>query len=299
MTPISRRAALAGAALAAAASTAANAQSAATNAPKMKKGYADGPYGQIHYRIVQPLVRSSKTPLLCLHASPLNGVVYENWIKEIGKDRLAVAPDTPGYGDSEAPPAPVMIGDFADAMIAFMDNMKLPVVDVMGYHTGSMTSINLAGRYPKRIRKVVLISAPNYTPEERKIAQARVGAPNLTFEQTLASALDGYRKNGKGELFKEMPDDVYFDMRLEGMRRFRTSNWGHRAAYQNDIAQEMALVNQPILLLNPEDDVYKTTPRVVPAMKNGKLVDLPGWNHGAMDIHTAEMARIVRQFLDA
>ena len=177
---LSRRDTFLGAAAASLAAAPARADIVAV--PGLKRGYAEGPYGQIHYRIVKP-ARSNKTPLMCLHASPLSGAVYETWLQEIGKDRLAVAPDTPGYGGSDTPPAPLQIGDFADAMIRFMDEMKIKITDVFGYHTGSLTSVEIARKYPNRIRKVVTISAPNYTPEERAVAKARAGSPPPTFEQ--------------------------------------------------------------------------------------------------------------------
>lgn len=294
--PVSRRSALVGGAMAAAASTRSTAQAA--EAPVEKRGYADGPYGQIHYRIVKPK-NPSHPPLMCLHPSPRSGQLYDLWIQEMGKDRIALAPDTPGYGGSDTPPQPVQIADFARAMIAFMDDLKLPRVDVMGYHTGSLTSVELARAYPKRIRKVVLISAPNWTPEEKAASLARQGAgqPAPSFQQMLESTLEGWKTSGKG-LFRDMPDERYFDSAIERMRHYRTSNWGFMAAYDYDVAKALTEVSQPILILNPEDDVYETTPRVKPYLRNGRIHDLPGWTHGHVDIHTAEMAKIVRDFLD-
>ena len=273
----------------------------AAAAPAMKRGYVDGPYGQIHYRIVRPK-RASRTPLMCLHASPLSSAVYDNWIREIGKDRIAVAPDTPGYGGSDTPPRPVEIADFSTAMIRFMDEMKFKVVDVMGYHTGSLTSVELARRHPGRIRKVVVISAPNWTDGERAESRARVNVPAPTYEQMLENTLNGYRNQGKG-LFRDMPDEQYFDVQIERMRHYRTSNWGFRAAYNYDILEAMQYVEQPLLVLNPEDDVYEKTRRVRALIDSGKIRnarmhDLPGWTHGHMDIHTVEMANVVRKFLD-
>jgi pimeloyl-ACP methyl ester carboxylesterase len=90
---------------------------------KFRRAYADGPYGQIHYRYVVPAI-ATKTPLVCLHASPLSGILYENWIEEMGKDRNSYAPDTPGYGGSDTPPSPVQIPDFGRAIIRFMDEPK-------------------------------------------------------------------------------------------------------------------------------------------------------------------------------
>ncbi|MBM3513458.1 MAG: alpha/beta hydrolase [Alphaproteobacteria bacterium] len=264
-----------------------------------KRAYADGPYGQIHYRYVMP-TQATQIPLLCLHASPLSSVVYENWIVEIGRDRMALAPDTPGFGSSDGPPTPVEIPDFADAMIRLLDELKIERADVMGYHTGSFTSVDLARRYPNRIRKVVMISAPIFTPEELAERKKGMNNPPPTFEQMMERTLDGWRKTGKG-MFRDVPtDDRFFDIRLDSMRRYRTSNWGFRAAYNYDLAKGLAEVKQPVLLLNPEDDVWHMTPRAKPYLNaQSRLLDLPGWTHGAMDMHTAEMTKIVRDFLDA
>ena len=291
---LSRRDTFFGAAAASLAATPARADIVAI--PGLKRGYAEGPYGQIHYRIVKP-ARSNKTQLMCLHASPLSGAVYEAWLQEIGKDRLAVAPDTPGYGGSDTPPAPLQIGDFADAMIRFMDEMKIKTTDVFGYHTGSLTSVEIARKYPNRIRKVVTISAPNYTPEERAVAKARVGSPPPTFEQMLDTTLKGFRTQGQG-LFRDMPPERYYDVQLDRMRHYRTSNWGFQAAYNYDVGAMLRQVKQPVLILNPEDDVWEKTPRVRGDIQNGHIHDFPGWTHGHLDIHTAEMAKVVREFLD-
>ena len=194
------------------------------------------------------------------------------------------------------------IADFAAAMRRFLDEMRFKVVDVMGYHTGSLTSIELARRHPDRIRKVVLISAPNWTDEERAASRARVNGPAPTYEAMLESTLTGYRAQGKG-LFRDMPDEAYFAVQLERMRHYRTSNWGFRAAYNYDTLGAMQDVKQPLLVLNPEDDVYDKTKRVQPLIDGGRLAnarlhEFPGWTHGHMDVHTTEMASVVRNFLD-
>ena len=54
----------------------------------------------------------------------------------------------------------------------------------------------------------------------------------------------------------------------------------------------------PILVLNPNDDLVRFTPRIAPYLKNGRVVDLPQWGHGFFDLHTAEAAQIIRPFLD-
>lgn len=262
----------------------------------VRRGYADGGDGQIHYRYAGPR-NSNEIPLMCLHASPLSGIVYDNWLAEMGKDRFTVAPDSPGYGGSDTPAEPPMIGDLADAMVDFMDSLDLEWVDVMGYHTGSLTSADLAMRYPDRIRKVVMISAPIF--DEAIIAEysSRIYDPAPRFEDALASTAESIRKNARG-MFRDVPtDERYADISIERLRHYRTGNWGFRAAFAYDLTETLPRVNQPILVLNPEDDLWELTPRAKPFLKNARIHDLPGWTHGHLDAHTEEMAAIVRAFL--
>lgn len=263
--------------------------------PGVRKAYADGPFGQIHYRY-SGNKNSAEVPLMCLHASPLSGILYEYWLAEMGKDRFAVAPDTPGYGGSDTPAEPPLIGDLADAMIGFMDSLGLQTVDVMGYHTGSFTSADLAMRYPDRIRKVIMISAPIF--DEAMIAdyKTRIYDPAPPLADVLASTAENLKKNGRG-MFRDMTEERYEDVSLERLRHFRTGNWGFRAAFAYDLTAALPKIDHPVLVLNPEDDLWELTPKAKPFLNNGRIHDLPGWTHGHLDLHTEEMANIVRAFL--
>jgi pimeloyl-ACP methyl ester carboxylesterase len=294
------RAALVAASAAPAVTLAKSSQPAGTNAPGvLRMAYADGPWGQVHYRVVSPPARASRPPLLCLHASPLSGLVYDRWLVEIGRDRLALAPDTPGYGSSAAPPQPPAIGDYADAMLRFIDELGLREVDVMGYHTGALTSVEFARRHPGRVRHVVMISAPIFTPAELETLRASSATPVPSFEVAIERLLAGWRREGKG-MFRDATEDRVIDMRLDSLRRFRTASWGFRAAFEYDLTKTLPELSQPVLVLNPEDDLWTMTPRAKPLLNaQSRIHDLPGWTHGHLDAHTAEMAAVVRRFLDA
>lgn len=77
------------------------------------------------------------TPLILFHMSPYSGVIYENLMADLGRDRVVIAVDTPGFGNSDAPLVPPTIQQYAAAMGDLLDGLKLRGVDVMGYHTGS------------------------------------------------------------------------------------------------------------------------------------------------------------------
>ena len=269
---------------------------AATAGAPVKRAYADGPHGQLHYRTAGR--RTQAVPLLCLHPSPLTSIVYESWLAEMGRDRLTIAPDTPGYGGSDPPASPPEIGDFATAMVRLLDVLELDRVDVMGYHTGSLTAAEMARTRPERVRRIVMISAPIFT--EAELAEYRAGLEQqpTALPEVLKRSLESLRRAPMG-MFTDLPSEAaYWDIQVDRLRAYKTSTWGHRAAFNYDLAAVLPTVSQPILVLNPEDDLWEQTRRATPYLKNGRIHDLPGWTHGALDGHTAEMAAIVRAFLD-
>ena len=78
----------------------------ATAPPRLYRTYLDGPAGQIHCRVAQPSSVTAFPPLLCLHMSPKSGWAFQPLLERLGKTRLVVAPDTPGFGMSDKPATP-------------------------------------------------------------------------------------------------------------------------------------------------------------------------------------------------
>ena len=97
------------------------------------RGYVDGRFGQIHYRLAEPDA-ADRPALLCFHSSPNSGRLYERFLPVMAADRRVVAPDTPGFGYSDPPQEPPGIEDYAAAMGDLMDALELDRVDLLGYH---------------------------------------------------------------------------------------------------------------------------------------------------------------------
>jgi pimeloyl-ACP methyl ester carboxylesterase len=258
------------------------------------RAYTKGRYGQIHYRVAGS--HGSRSPLLLLHPSPLSGYVFENFMRDIGRDRFVVAPDTPGFGMSDAPASPPEIKDYAEVMLDFIAEVGLGVVDVMGYHTGSLTAVEMSRQNPDVVRKIVMISATVFTPEETEAFRQKYVPPSIDERPGLMAARWPSFKN---EFWAMGPDaNQKFNIFLDGQRNPDWSPWGHRAAFNYNIAEALQESEHPILILNPEDDLWTYTPRAAPLLKNGRIHDLPGWTHGFLDAETAKVGAIVRGFLD-
>jgi pimeloyl-ACP methyl ester carboxylesterase len=265
-----------------------------TEPAEIKRGYAEGRFGQIHYRVAGS--HGARSPLLLLHPSPLSGYVYENLMREMGRDRYVVAPDTPGFGMSDPPPAPPEIGDYAAAMLEFVAGLGLGIVDVMGYHTGSLTAVEMAQQAHAVVRKIVMISATAFTPAETEQFK-RQYAPK-PIDERVAGISAGWRGFRDNFWRMEPSDHRALNIYLEGRRNPDWSPWGHRAAFNYDISAALKKTTHPVLILNPEDDLWAYTPRARPLLRNGTVKDLPGWTHGFLDAETAAVGRMLREFLD-
>ena len=69
----------------------------------IRRQFIDGEYGQLHLRVAKP-ANPIHPPLYCLHMSPKSGRLFEAFMRGACQDRIMVAPDYPGYGESAPPP---------------------------------------------------------------------------------------------------------------------------------------------------------------------------------------------------
>ena len=128
-------------------------------------------------------------------------------------------------------------------------------------------------------------------------ARARIAAaPNSAVDDGshLTAQWQSFQKfRGPGEtaetLMKHFPEAI-----KTGAHRA----WGHAAAFGYKHDGNIDEVKAPVLVLNPNDEVKELTARVLPHLKNGRLLDLPDWGHGMLDRHATALAHIVRPFLD-
>jgi pimeloyl-ACP methyl ester carboxylesterase len=83
----------------------------------------------------------SKPALVCLPMSPRSGRDFDELAGLLARNRWVHAPDLPGYGGSDAPPAPPSLEDYAAALIEgiyVLDPLRRNAqVDILGQHTGA------------------------------------------------------------------------------------------------------------------------------------------------------------------
>lgn len=265
-------------------------------------GYADGRWGQVHYRLAAAGGEGEGAPpLLMLHPTPKSGWIYEGMMARLSRNRSVLAPDTPGYGASSPPPAPAGIEDYAGEMLALIDALvargDLPTgpVDVLGYHTGSVIAAAMALRDPARVRRLILVSLAAYDPAEREAKRAGLA-------HWRGPAADGAHLAAMWALLGTLCDPRVstawkHQSLTENLRCGARAPWGYDAVYRYDLQVALGRIVQPMLILNPQDDLWELTHRSAPLAPSARYVELPGLGHGLFDLETEKLAGLIEQFL--
>jgi len=232
--------------------------------PRVRRGYFECRLGQLHVHNAMPPGGGFEegTPLMCLHDFTGSGRIFTRFLALVGQERSAYAPDLPGFGESDAPPARAAIADYAAALGDFLESMRLRQVALLGLRMGALLAIELAVARPAQVSRVILVSVPLFTEAERSAA-ARSTPP----------------------------------AGIEAFRPPEWQRWATEAAALYPLRERLARLSQRLLVLRPRDDLWEATGRVRDVLPAARVTDL---EQPAAELFTSAPQRVaeaVREFL--
>lgn len=95
-------------------------------------------------------------------------------IKKYFKDRRVVCPNYSGAGRTTDPGGALSVPLLADQALAAAEHAGLDFFDLAGHSLGAAVAIDLAARYPEKVRKLVLLSGFANSREPRLQLQMRI-----------------------------------------------------------------------------------------------------------------------------
>jgi pimeloyl-ACP methyl ester carboxylesterase len=102
--------------------------------------------------------------VLLLHGFPQNAAEWDQVASALhAAGRTTIAPDQRGYSP-DARPAEVgayAIGECVADVVAILDALDAPEVDLVGHDWGSIVAWHLAARHPERVRTLTAVSVPH------------------------------------------------------------------------------------------------------------------------------------------
>jgi 2-hydroxymuconate-semialdehyde hydrolase len=103
------------------------------------------------------------SPILMIHGSGPGVSAWANWrlsLPVLAQRARVIAPDMAGFGFSERPPGQrYTMDNWVAQAVGVLDAMDIERADVVGNSFGGALALALAIRYPKRVRRLVLMGS--------------------------------------------------------------------------------------------------------------------------------------------
>ncbi len=247
----------------------------------IRRRYADGRYGQVHIRENTAV---AGVPLVCLHATAYSSRSFGALLEALDGVRHVIAVDTPGYGESDAPPGIVSIAEYAAAIAEVLPDR----FDLFGYHTGVSIAAEIAIAEPERVERLILMGLPYFQALDFAAWRTRLAA-----RHTLGENLDQFDERW-AFFVTNRPEGLSlrrgFENFVDELKAWPNGWWAHDALFDHDLPARLALVAQPVSVLNPPGHLAGPSRLAAGLMQDATVVELPDLAGAVLDAHAGVIA---------
>ncbi len=199
---------------------------------------------RVHY---QAAGDESQPVVILLHGGGIDCAEL-SWgllLPELAQTHRVIAPDLPGYGESERPPRPYGVKFYVDFLTAFLDQLHLQRASLVGISMGGAIALGFTLQAQQRVEKLVLVDS--YGLQEKAPFQYLSylfikipGINELTWATMRSRAMVRYTLQAllcrPGSLTPALLDRAYQEVNRPNARRA----WN---AFQKDEVQPTRLAN--------------------------------------------------------
>lgn len=262
--------------------------------------------GPVFYRetIGEPAVHP---PLLLLHGWGGSSRYWRPTMADLGNDRVVIAPDLPGFGESPPLKGTATAENLAEIVIAFADRMGLEQFDLNGHSFCASVAVHLAVRYPHRVRRLVLTCVSTFRSEgERRIVEQvhHILALWMALRRPWMGRVRPFYRTVASRFFYRTPSDdqILYESFIDFMKMDqRTALETASSAGDHAIHPAMASVRNPTLVIGARQDTIMPpsgTPEVARLVPDSRLVWIERCGHLPMIERPKVYHRVLREFLD-
>ncbi len=268
--------------------------------PKMKRGYADGPFGQVHYQDGE-----KGQPLVMLHQAPMSSRQFENVFGPLlARGIRPIAVDMPGFGLSDCTTFVPKVEDWAKAVPPVLDHLGIKVADVLGHHTGALVATEVEQQFPDRVRKLVMAGPFPMLEEERQQWLDSVQKSEIEFvykpdgSHLVDSFMGRYKMYAAGG---STPDPKLMTRyTVERFMGYGPFWYGHHAAFIYDHNKAIPKIKHPALIMtNTGDQIYENAKLTKKMRPDFQITVLQGGGIDIVDQQSEAWADAVAKFLKA
>lgn len=218
---------------------------------------------EMYYRVV-----GKGPPILLIHGGLSDQHVWDAQLPILARNHTVILADSRGQGRSTRTNEPITYELMTDDYVALLDYLHISKVDLVGWSDGGIIGIDMAIRYPKRL-KSLFAQAANVTPE---------GSTGYA----LARA--------EGKPIPEMRHYTSIDKEINAL-------WANEPNYTAD---DLAKINVRTAIVIGDRDTAITrehTEFIAQNIPGAKLIILPDSGHGVPAENPRLYARAVMKFI--
>lgn len=103
--------------------------------------------------------------------------VWARYLPFAAAERHVVAPDLPGFGDSEGGDEPCRIDALARVALALIEALKLGPCHVVGHDQGGLVALSMALAAPASVRSISIVASPAAAPTGDSVENVTLANP--------------------------------------------------------------------------------------------------------------------------
>ncbi len=169
--------------------------------------------------VLSYMERGSGTPLVLLHAFPLQRRMWNAQLEAWGRGFRVIAPDFRGFGESPPGEEDSRMESFADDVYSLLGQLQIEgKVVLLGLSMGGYVAFEFARKYPERLKGLVLVATQpiNDSEEARK---SRYELADLVRTQGVDVLVERMTPRLLGKTTRETRPEI-----VERVRQLITSN---------------------------------------------------------------------------
>jgi pimeloyl-ACP methyl ester carboxylesterase len=258
----------------------------------IERGYVRTAHGQVHFRAAGAW-RTGRRPLVLLHQTASSSAMYEPLMTELAPDFWMFAPDTPGFGATEALPGRASIEAYAAVLLQAMDRAEIGECFLFGHHSGASIAAEIAHRAPARVARLALSGPPLLTRAELEAIVPTVCPVKLDEEGAhLLAVWRRIRAKDSSAPLDLLHREAVLNL-LAGVRYPEA----YEAVFAHDLASRLRGVTCPTLVVvGEEDTIRRSAEPAARLLARGRLVVFPRGGTYVCDREPAMVAGALRDF---